>query len=123
MKYVYDQPLPSKPRIARQETKERHSTVQSSKPKKSSSGTKKKPSRNHEKDDSSDEERVYVVRPELKNESRTARETPLRSEETSSNKATTGPLQSQKATVDRKPPQRRHTAPVPVVEVGEEDLK
>lgn len=96
--------------------------MHSSKTRKLAPETKKRHSRKVEQDDDSDDDRVYVVRPESK-ESRKPQQTPSKSKEPSVSKAGAKSSQSNKATTDRKPLERRHTAPVPIVEVDEEQLK
>ena len=121
MKYVYDQPVTSRSRVSRPEASKRRSSVQPSRHRKVGSGTKKKHSHKLEQHDGSDGERVYVVRPDLK-ESRTAQQT-VQPAEASARKTSTRPSPSNNATMDRKPPQRRHTAPVHVVEVDDDQPK
>ena len=120
MKYVYDQPVSSKTRVAKTASNEKRGAVSSSNLKDSSSGKKKRRSHGRAKDVDSDEDKVYVMRPESKVEATPRRPSDRESEESVVEKSTPGRPPSRKANATRKPPQRRHTAPVRVAEVEEE---
>lgn len=118
MKYVYDQPLPSKSRTVKHESKDQRSNVSSSKSKAGVSAKEsKKRSRDSAERADSDDGRVYSMRPESTSEAHTTRRSVVRPVESIADKATVQRPPSSKATVSRKPPQRRHTAPTTVVEV------
>jgi hypothetical protein len=117
MKYVWDQPISSKTRVMKSESKDKRTTVTSSKSKAGSPEKKKtKRSDTHERDDNSDGERVYVVRPEPKIEVK-SRQNSAKVPGNGTDKANVASSPSSKATGSRKPPQRRHTAPAQVLEV------
>lgn len=117
MKYVYDEPISTKTRVMKQESKNKRSEGASSKSKDGGSGRKTKRSHAQDERTDSDEDRVYVVRRDSKSEAKPSRSNLIPPDSPLRGKATVTRPQSSKATVSRKPPQRRHTAPAQVIEV------